>query len=86
MNAANRVLKTRKVDTNNDGEKVGMKVLEGYFDNLAASAINEKSVLDQLVANNAKIAATNEELVVIVKNVPTRLRISNKMPRCLLFS
>ena len=32
-----------------------MKDIERYFDNLAAAAINEKSVLEQLVANNAKI-------------------------------
>ena len=53
-----------------------MKALEGYFDNLAAAAVNNKSVLEQLVANNAKLAATNKELVTIVKNCPTRSRIS----------
>ena len=46
-----------------------MKDIEGYFDNLVADAINEKSVLEQLVANNAKLAATNEELVAIGKIV-----------------
>ena len=45
-----------------------MKALEGYFDNLVAAAVNKKSVLEQLVANNNKLAATNEELVAIVKN------------------
>ena len=64
-NAAERDLKTSKVETNNGGYKVGMKSLEGYFNNLAA-AINYKSVLEQLVANNAKLAATNEDLVAIV--------------------
>ena len=44
-----------------------MKALEVYFDNLAAATTNDKSVLDQLVANNAKLAVTNEELVAIVK-------------------
>ena len=49
----------------NDG---GIKALEGYFDNLAAAAVNEKSVLYQIVANNTKLASTNEDLVAIVKN------------------
>ena len=52
-NAAERVLKTREGDTNNGDDKVGMKALEGYFNNLSAAAINEKSVLKQLVATNA---------------------------------
>ena len=43
-----------------------MKSLEGYFDNIAAAAINEKSVLEQLVANNTKLAANSESLVAIV--------------------
>ena len=42
-----------------------MESLEGYFDNIPAATVNNKSVLDQLVANNAKLAATNEELVAI---------------------
>ena len=65
-NADKRVLKTSKVKTNNGGKKVGMKALEGYFNNLAAAAINKISVLEQLVTNNAKLAATNKDLVVIV--------------------
>ena len=40
----------------------GMKALEGYFDNLAAVAVNEKLVLEQLVTNNTKLAAYNEYL------------------------
>ena len=49
----------------NDG---GMKALEGYFDNLAAAAVNEKSVLEQLVENNTKLAANNKSLVVVSKH------------------
>ena len=44
-----------------------MKDLKGYFKNLVDATTNEKSVLEQLVANNSKLAATNEELVAIVK-------------------
>ena len=45
-----------------------MNALEGYFDNLAAAAVNKKLVLAQLVANNTKLAATNENLVAVVRN------------------
>ena len=47
----------------------GMKALEGYFDNLASAAVNEKSVLEQLVLNNTKLAASNESLVALVKKL-----------------
>ena len=57
-----------------------MKALEGYFNNLAAAAINKKSVLEHLLANNSKLAATNKDLVAMVKNCPTRLRISKEKP------
>ena len=79
-NAAKRVLNTSEVETKKSGGKVGMKAVKWYFDNLAATTINEKSVLNQLVANNAKLAATNKDLVAIVKKFPTILRILNKRP------
>ena len=69
MNAARRVLKTSEVETNNVGDKEGMKALDGYFNNLAAAYINDKSVIEQLVANNAKLASTNKDLVAIVKKI-----------------
>ena len=78
VNAADQVLKNSEVATENGGDEVGMKALEVYFDNLAAINNNKKSVLDQLVTNNANLAATNEYLVAIVKNYPTRISISNK--------
>ena len=46
-----------------------MKSLEGYFVNLTDTVINKKSVLEQLVANNSKLAATNKDLVEIVKKL-----------------
>ena len=49
------------------GDKVGIKDLEGYFDNLAVVITNKKSVIEQLVANNAKLAATKKELVATAK-------------------
>ena len=36
-----------------------MKALEGYFDNLAVAAVNEKFVLQQLVLNNTELATSN---------------------------
>ena len=51
-------------DDGRDG--VGLKALEGYFDNLAA-ATNKKTVLEQLFASNANLIATNEELVAVIK-------------------
>ena len=50
-----------------------MKALEGYLGNLAAAAINEKSVLEQLVANKSKLAATNEDLVAMVKKISNEI-------------
>ena len=79
-NNAERVLTTSDVETNNGGNEVGMKAIEGYLDNLATAATNENSVLEQLVANNSKLAATNEDLVGMVKSCPTRLRISKEKP------
>ena len=78
VNAA--ILTTCKVETKNGGNKVGMNSIEGYFDNLAAAAIMNKSVLDQLVAKNSKLAATNEDLVAMVKNCPTILRVLKEKP------
>ena len=52
---------------------MGMKSLEGYFDNLAAAAVSEKSVLEQLVTNNAMLAATNDELVAIIKKLSNKI-------------
>ena len=48
--------------------------LEGYFDNLAAAATNEKAVLDQLVSNNTKLAATNATLAAAVKSLQEEMK------------
>ena len=60
---------TQNVENKRAVNDVGMKALEGYFDNLAAVAVNEKLVLEQLVANNTKLAASNESLVAMVKKL-----------------
>ena len=51
------------VDNQLELEDVIIKALEGYFDNLAAAAVNEKYVLQQLVLNNTTLATSNESLV-----------------------
>ena len=56
------------METNQGVDKGSMKAIEGYFDNLAAAAVNKKSVLKKLVTNNTKLAATNKNLVALVKN------------------
>ena len=53
---------------------MGLKALKGYFNNLAVDNTSGKTVLEQLVARNAKLAATNEELVAIV----TKLTNNNR--------
>ena len=44
-----------------------LKTLEGYFNNLAAAAVNEKWVLQQLLLNNNTISTSNKSLVALVK-------------------
>ena len=60
-----------------------MKSLEGYFDNLAAAVINEKSVLKQMVSNNSKLAATNEDLVAMVKKLSNKIKNLERETSCL---
>ena len=57
-----------------------MESLEGYFDNLAAAAVNKKSVLEKLVVNNTKLAATNENLVVVVKKMTSNIKYLEREP------
>ena len=43
--------------------------LEGYFDKLAAAAVNKKGVLQQLVLNSTTLSTSNESLVALVKKL-----------------
>ena len=60
-----------------------MKALEGYFDNLASAVVNEKSVLETLVANNTKLAANNESLVAMVKKLTGYISNLERYNSCL---
>ena len=46
-----------------------MAEMEGFFDNLAAAATNDKAVLYQLTDNNTKLVNTNWELSVSIKKL-----------------
>ena len=48
--------------------------LEGYFDNLAAAATNEKAVLEQLVTNNTQLTEANAVLTEAVKQLSADYR------------
>ena len=50
-------------------EDGGIKAIGGYFDNLDAAAVNEESVLQQLVLNNTTLATSNEILVALIKKL-----------------
>ena len=73
-NSAAQLETAQNVEENQGVDDVGMKVLKGYFDNLAAAAVKEKSVLEKLVANNTKLAATNENLFAIVKKLTNNIK------------
>ena len=61
---------------NNQLEEDGgnLKHLEGYFDNLAAAAVNKKGVLQQLVSNNTTLSTSNESLVALVKKLSNDIK------------
>ena len=61
---------TALTEENQQGvDDCNMMAFKGYFDNLAVTAVNEKSVLQQLVSNNTKLAASNKSLVALVKQL-----------------
>ena len=57
------------LDNQLEEEEVGIKAMEGYFNNLAAAAVNKKSVLQQLVLNKTTLTTSNEILVALVKKI-----------------
>ena len=71
-NVAERILNNSDMTMYGGGDEVGLKAIEVYFENLAAAVTNEKTVLEQLVANNSKLAATNEELVAVIKKLTNK--------------
>ena len=49
---------TLPLDNQLEEDDVGIKALEGYFDNLAAAAVNEKGVLQQLVLKSTTLTTS----------------------------
>ena len=60
-----------------------MKALEGYFDNLATTAVNKQSILQQLVLNNTKLATSNESLVSLVKKLTGYIKNLERENSCI---
>ena len=62
------------LDNQLEEDSSNVNTLEGYLDNLAAAATNEKDVLKQLVLNNTKLATSNESLVALVKKQQNEIK------------
>ena len=62
----------RNVDE--DEAVLDREAMDGYMDNIAAAATNQKELLEQLVENNTKLAASNEELVATNKKLTNECR------------
>ena len=55
------------LDNQLEEDSGNLKIVEGYFDNLAAAAVNEQVFLKKLALNNTTLATSNESLVALVK-------------------
>ena len=60
---------TSPLDNQLEEEDVGIKSLEGYFDNLAVAVVKEKGVLQQLVLNNTTLTTSTKILVALIKKL-----------------
>ena len=66
---------------------MGLAALYGYFDNIAAAAMNEKAVLEELVkdlttitTSNAEMAATTKKLTGENRQFQQQLNILKNLP------
>ena len=55
------------LDNQTEEDSGNVKTLKGYFNNLAAAAVNEKYVLKQLALYNTTLAPSNDSLAALVK-------------------
>ena len=60
-----------------------LKTLEGYFDNLADDAVNEKGVLKQLMLNNTTLATSNKSLVSLIKKQSNDIKNQEREISCM---
>ena len=58
----------------NEGTPIGLSALDGYFDNIAADATNEESVLDELVTNLITLTTRNAEMAATIKKITGKNR------------
>ena len=74
LGASNRNTKPCRAAEDEFDTGGGTTEMEGFFDNLAAAATNDKAVLAQLIENKTKLVNTNEELAASVKNLTNENR------------
>ena len=72
--AARQKIANPPLDNKLEEDGGDLKTLKGYFDNLDASAVNEKGVLQQLVLNNTTLSTSNESLVALVKKLSNDIK------------
>ena len=80
-NPAARQEKTLTVENQLGVDDGSIKEIKGYFDNLAAAAVNKKPVLQQLVLNNTTLATSNKSLVALVKKLTGDIKTSKETTR-----
>ena len=73
-NSASRPEDQLPLDTQHEGAGENVNTLEGYLNNLATAATNEKDLLNQLVLNNTTPTNSNESLVALVKKQANGLK------------
>ena len=56
-------------DTAGNDQPLSQAALNGYFDNLAAAEMNEKSVLEELVTNLTTLTISNAEMATTIKKL-----------------
>ena len=56
-------------DTAGRNQPIDLAALDGYFDNLAAVATNEKAVLEELVTNLTTLTNSNAEMAATIKKL-----------------
>ena len=74
---------TPPLDNQQEEDRGDLKTLQGYFDKLAAAAVNEKGVLQQLVLNNTTLSTSNKSLVALVKKLSNEIKNLEREISCM---
>ena len=67
--AARQETATSPLDNQLEEDGGDLKTLEGYFDNLAAAAVNGKGVLQKLALNNTTLSTSKVSLAALAKKL-----------------